>query len=612
MGSTPLALRRPLEVEAWLSQEDKGRLMEVMIYNLAKSGDHYVSFDSASKIQSFGPNVTKVSLWWEFCQAYDPEFVAQSHRLGYRHGRDRKELCPSPEKFAEDEAGKQIFPRVGLRTASNFFALHKVRFGKLRVDVCEECERFRFELLTAQGDKRKRLLEALRKHLEEADLSYAFRKADHDRARYSATFSCADCDFAGGFRTPWINIAIAYYSRIIPMTNYMICGPDFVDMYGYDESVAGKGPDEVCSFIYDWLVAEKKRKPALEHVTLWCDSCGGQTWNQYVIRLIHEVVNPLSDLYIEGLRCIDLKKATKGHSYLWCDRAIVPIKAKARRIDGGIVCAFDEEELPEEFKHRTWQKCIEDSKINGNAYRLHRVTQEMVKAFKEFWGRQESVLIKAKSYDRSINLTGRGTSAQKLNYCDDSWNISGEFLVRDISWITAGSINLKTAGRKGEGSINHNGELWCRKDFENESQWFRLPIFRPSKKDVEGVTVENYETEKSKHGKLNQLYQAPLLLSVLKVENLHTLGQAIANGNGLECIYPPADPKALAEAKGLQEKKRKENKERALGTSQSSSSSSSSSSDQVMTDVTREAVEARKKQKLLVGMAALGKGGSSD
>ena len=151
-----------------LSQEDKGRLMEVMIYNLAKSGDHYVSFDSASKIQSFGPNVTKVSLWWEFCQAYDPEFVAQSHRLGYRHGRDRKELCPSPEKFAEDEAGKQIFPRVGLRTASNFFALHKVRFGKLRVDVCEECERFRFELLTAQGDKRKRLLEALRKHLEEA------------------------------------------------------------------------------------------------------------------------------------------------------------------------------------------------------------------------------------------------------------------------------------------------------------------------------------------------------------------------------------------------------------------------------------------------------------
>ena len=248
--------------------------------------------------------------------------------------------------------------------------------------------------------------------------------------------------------------------------------------------------------------------------------------------------------------------------------------------------------------------------MDGNPYRLHRVTQEMVKAFKEFWGRQESVLIKAKSYDRSINLTGRGTSAQKLNYCDDSWNISGEFLVRDISWITAGSINLKTAGRKGEGSINHNGELWCRKDFENESQWFRLPIFRPSKKDVEGVTLENYETEKSKHGELNQLYQAPLLLPVLKVDNLHTLGEAIANGNGLECIYPPADPEALAKARSQLGDSKKRKRESALAKSQSSSSSSSS--DQVMTDVTREAVEARKKQKLLEGMAALGKGGSSD
>ena len=417
-------------------------------------------------------------------------------------------------------------------------------------------------------------------------------------------------DFAGNFRTPYVHIQIAYYSRIIPMTNYMICGPNFVDMYGYDESVAGKGPDEVCSFIYDWLVAEKKRKPALEHVTLWCDSCGGQTWNQYVIRLIHEVVNPLSDLYIEGLRCIDLKKATKGHSYLWCDRAIVPIKAKARRIDGGIVCTFDEEELPENFKKQTWQKCIEDSTIDGNAYRLHRVTQEMVKAFKEFWGRRESVLIKARSYDRSVNQTGRGTSAEKLRYVDNEGYNTDEFSSRNICWITAGSINLKTAGREGEGVINHNGEVWCREDFKNDSQWLRLPMFRPSKKGIEGVTLENYKTEKSKHGELNQLYEAPLRLCALKVNDLHTLGHKIADGNGLECIYPPADPEALAKARSQLGDSKKRKRESALAKSQSSSSSSSF--DQVMTDVTREAVEARKKQKLLEGMAALGKGGSSD
>ena len=119
-------------------QADKDGLMKIMIWNLAKSGDHYVSFDSTSKIQSFPVNVTKVSLWLEFCQEYDEEFIAQAKRLGYVHGRDKKDKCPTPEEFAEDEAGKQIFSRVGLKTASNFFALYKVRFGKLRVDVCEE------------------------------------------------------------------------------------------------------------------------------------------------------------------------------------------------------------------------------------------------------------------------------------------------------------------------------------------------------------------------------------------------------------------------------------------------------------------------------------------
>ena len=39
-----------------------------------------------------------------------------------------------------------------------------------------------------------------------------------------------DIDFAGGFRTPFCTIQSAYFRRIIPQTNFIIAGPDEVDM----------------------------------------------------------------------------------------------------------------------------------------------------------------------------------------------------------------------------------------------------------------------------------------------------------------------------------------------------------------------------------------------
>ena len=120
------------------------------------------------------------------------------------------------------------------------------------------CNPRTFNTLTGakSDEEREAAIQTQRKHKMEADFSYKLRPADHKRAldKYcSKYFSCADIDFAGGFRNPWLPIQIAYYKRICPMTNFIIAGPDFVDMYGYDETIAGKGPDEVCSFVYHWL-----------------------------------------------------------------------------------------------------------------------------------------------------------------------------------------------------------------------------------------------------------------------------------------------------------------------------------------------------------------------
>jgi hypothetical protein len=560
-----------------LRHADIKRFEKIMAANLSASGNHYVKHDDACKLQSFAQNVTRASLWWEFCERYDKPFTDQAKRLGYRHSLDKKDQCPSLEIFAQDIALKQIKPRVSYERARLLFKDYNVRFGKIAVDTCETCETLRFKISHAPPNSRKQkdLLEQQRIHMEKADKSYAFRKADHERAQSDKEFACADGDFAGGFRTPWVPLQVAYYSRIVPMANFMICGPDFVDMYGYDETIAGKGPDEVCSFVYHWLCAEKQRKPDLKHAVFWCDACGGQSWNQYLFRLAHEVCNPLSVFYIPGLCRVDIKKATSGHSYLWCDRVIVPIKAKARLCQGGIVSAFKSSMLPDRFKERTWEHCIVNSTINGNKYRLHRVTQPMVYAFKEFWGRRESLLVKGKSHDKSKELMGKGSSQEVLYYvANDGKNRGDKFSSQQICWVTAGSLDRGSAGLSGEGCIDHRGELWCKGAYDNTSPWGRVPLFRPEKKKTKngavvqvGVTWGNYRTEQAK-----QMYKFPdilyselLKLSVLKQNDLHKLGRSIAGGNDLDIIYPAPDSAAVTAAKKKRDEKTVAKKRHALG-----------------------------------------------
>ena len=70
---------------------------------------------------------------------------------------------------------------------------------------------------------------------------------------------------------------------------------------------------------------------SLKHFVVWCDRCVGQLLKNFTLRVINEFFDPFSPYYIEVLVCLDVRRATKGHSYLWCDRIIPPIKKKAKQ-----------------------------------------------------------------------------------------------------------------------------------------------------------------------------------------------------------------------------------------------------------------------------------------
>ena len=215
-----------------------------------------------------------------------------------------------------------------------------------------------------------------------------------------------------------------------------------------------------------------------------------------------------------------------------------------------------------------------NSTINRNKYRLHRVAQAMVFAFKEFWGRRESLLVKGKSHNKSKEQKGKGTSQEVLYYvANDGKNRGDKFSSQKICWVTAGSLDRGSAGLSGEGCIDHHGELWCKGAYDNTSPWGRVPLFRPEKKTKKGAVVQvgvtwgNYGTEqiKQKYQFPETLYEESLKLPVLKQNDLHKLGRAIAGNNDLDSIYPAPDAAAVTAALKKRDKKKVAKKSHALG-----------------------------------------------
>ena len=94
--------------------------------------------------------------------------------------------------------------------------------------------------------------------------------------------------------------------------------------YTYDEREAGKGADEVISFLHDFLVNRKIQSP---DIRIHADNCTGQNKNKYVMWY-------LIWLAATGrVRRIEFKFMIKGHTHFIVDSGIGHAKKELRRSD---------------------------------------------------------------------------------------------------------------------------------------------------------------------------------------------------------------------------------------------------------------------------------------
>lgn len=436
---------------------------------LSTAEDHYDRQDRAdTQWLTLGEGVTWVDVWWKVIADQQPNCAEQCKRMRYRPDVDARKCRPTDEQYAADSAGAYIKPFVSYTTVRRWIqANFRVRVKRLVVDQCTKCAVFLDKMRRAPSRTARDSARAqLRQHRSRADLSYEFRKQDHTRARRDELFGCVDMDFAGNFRCPLTSLGPAFYKRICPMFNYMFATTNHVSMYGWDERTAGKGPAAVLSCLRMWILHLKATsKPKLAHLVLWCDRCGGQAWNRYMLRFIHELVDPRSPLHIEGLLRVDVKAATTGHSFLWADRAIPLVKRLARNVPGGIVAPFKSAVagLDEKYQQQTYQNCIEQCRMNDVPYHLHEVQQDEVLNFKSIFESTDCALV---AHGRSIRyLHADGVSAgDEMQFKEDG-----------LCWLSAGTTD----------DVTHHGEVWVRSAFDATS-WKRIPLWRP--KSGQGAT----------------------------------------------------------------------------------------------------------------------------
>lgn len=221
--------------------------------------------------------------------------------------------------------------------------LQHIKIRSPRTDMCDFCElqKRRIAATKAQDElKAEELTSELAAHQKaykgeravynfECEQSEAHRKS-YEKGKLSE-HECID------------HISIDYGQSIdVPHTEEKLGGTFYIHMrkfllfcvrsvleneqvcYTYDEREAGKGSNEVISFLHQFLVNRKIQTP---NIRIHADNCSGQNKNKYVLWY-------LTWLATTGrLKHIELKFMIKGHTHSIVDGGIGQMKKELRRSD---------------------------------------------------------------------------------------------------------------------------------------------------------------------------------------------------------------------------------------------------------------------------------------
>lgn len=297
----------------------------------------------------------------------------KSHFLRKRTNREFLEETLTVHKmhelyklWFEEKYGEQ-FQRASERLYLDIFnTKFNISFFRPKKDRCNICNNW--ENAQSLKDKDSALYKKLESRFEE-------HKIQKDKARSLKDFDKSE--FIKNSRSDWKNVAVAcfdyekvlaipksetnafYYKRKIGVCNFTVTdiGRSETVCYVYDDTIAKKGPNEVGSFLLDFMKDRLAR--GIDTFKFYSDNCGSQNRNRFVFAL-----------YV--LAALQLPNVEITHTFLECGHT----QTEGDAVHANIECRTKHHEI---FTPDQWYEIIRNARRSDKTpYVTREVDQKMV------------------------------------------------------------------------------------------------------------------------------------------------------------------------------------------------------------------------------------------
>lgn len=232
---------------------------------------------------------------------------------------------------------KKNKPVVCVQTFTNvFYSFFNLGFGNPKTDVCSTCQKFDQDIeaggLAGEEGVHK-------KKLHELEAAKFYRKLNQSGLKRNVL--CASFDLQQNMPLPRSNVGEAYYKRQLWLYNFGIIihktkvkkeatqSRKNVFLYSWLENEGGRGSNEICSAVFNFLRRIRKRCELRKYTNLhlYCDSCPGQNKNKTLLAALLQYVNSRLCVF----KRVIVTFPVVGHSYLPADRVFGRIEKEFRK-----------------------------------------------------------------------------------------------------------------------------------------------------------------------------------------------------------------------------------------------------------------------------------------
>ena len=180
-------------------------------------------------------------------------------------------------------------------------------FFRPKKDQCLTCTRF--QDLQCPSDQDKQLYN---EHIKLKDQAQKEKVNDKELALIDPEYSSFTFDLQSVLYTPCSGVSSLYYTRKLSVYNLTVYDQASKDgwCYLWDECNGQRGSCEIGTCLVNLVQSLPK---TCHHVSFFCDSCGGQNRNQFLIGAL------LYGLNSSSLEAISITFLVSGHTEMECD-----------------------------------------------------------------------------------------------------------------------------------------------------------------------------------------------------------------------------------------------------------------------------------------------------